>query len=87
MTIQKIELLSAIAAQKPGSIYELAKAVDRDFAAVLRDCIALAGVGFIVLEKANDSRGTKIPKFPFSYSCILILAPKHSYKIEFQQAA
>ena len=50
MTVQKIELLTAIANQKPSSIYELAQIVDRDFAAVLRDCTSLGATGFIRLK-------------------------------------
>jgi predicted transcriptional regulator len=87
MSIQKIELLTAIAIQKPSSIYSLAKLVDRDFAAVLRDCTGLAAMGFINLKEANDAKRTKIPQLRFNYGGIIIFLPKHPYQIEFSIAA
>jgi predicted transcriptional regulator len=86
MTIQKIELLTVIATQKPSSIYELAQMVDRDFAAVLRDCTGLNAVGFIRLKEANDAKGTKIPQLRFNYSGLAVYLPKSPYQIEFQLA-
>ncbi len=87
MTIQKIELLTSIATQKPSSIYELAKMVDRDFAAVLRDCTGLEGTGFIKLKETKDNKNTKIPALSFAYSVIAVLLPKRPYQIEFMEAA
>ncbi len=87
MTIQKIELLTAISAQKPSSIYELAKMLDRDFAAVLRDCKSLEGAGFIKLKDTKNSKNTKIPALSFAYSVIAVLLPKRTYQIEFMDAA
>jgi len=87
MTIQKIELLTAIATQKPSSIYELTKMIDRDFAAVLRDCTSLAGAGFIKLKETKDNKNTKIPMLSFAYSVIAVLLPKRPYQIEFMEAA
>lgn len=87
MTIQKIELLTTIAVQKPSSIYELAKRVDRDFAAVLRDCTGLEETGFITLKPSNDSKGTKAPQLRFAYSGMIIFLPKNPYQIEFSVAA
>ncbi len=87
MTIQKIELLTAIAILKPSSIYELAKMVDRDFAAVLRDCTSLEGTGFIRLKNMKGSKNTKAPELSFGYDCIAIKMPKSSYQIEFKSAA
>ena len=87
MSIQKIELLTVIAAQKPSSIYELAKLVDRDFAAVLRDCTGLGATGFIVLKETKDAKGTKIPQLRFNYCGIMICLPQSPYQIEFSVAA
>jgi len=87
MTIQKVELLTAIAVQKPTSIYELAKMVDRDFAAVLRDCTNLEGAGFIRLKETKNSKKTKIPALSFAYSVIAVFMPKQKYQIEFLGAA
>ena len=87
MTIQKIEILTIIAVQKPASIYELAKLVDRDFAAVLRDCTGLEATGFITLKSTNNAKGSKIPQLRFSYGGIIIYLPKNPYQIEFSVAA
>ncbi|MBI3534390.1 MAG: hypothetical protein HY072_02740 [Deltaproteobacteria bacterium] len=87
MTIQKIELLTSIATRKPSSIYELAQFVDRDFAAVLRDCTGLETIGFIRLKDVNDSKKTKIPQLKFEYCGIAIFLPKSPYQIEFKVAA
>ena len=87
MTIQKIELLTTIAVLKPSSIYELAKLVDRDFAAVLRDCTGLTATGFINLKEMNDAKGTKVPQLKFSYGGIAVYLPKSPYQIEFKAAA
>lgn len=86
MTIQKIELLTVIATQKPSSIYELAQMVDRDFAAVLRDCTGLDTMGFIRLKDAKDAKKTKIPQLRFNYSGLVVYLPKSPYQIEFQVA-
>lgn len=87
MTIQKIEILTVIVNCHPGSIYELANMVDRDFAAVLRDCNMLEGTGFIKLKPAKDNKNTKIPELSFDYSSILVKLPQSEYSIEFDTAA
>ncbi len=87
MTIQKIEILSVIATRKPSSIYELAQMVDRDFAAVLRDCTSLEATGFIKLKDANIAKKTKVPQLRFEYLGILVCLPKSPYQIEFMAAA
>ena len=87
MTIQKIELLTTIATQKPSSIYVLAKLVARDFAAVLRDCVGLESTGFILLKATDDAKKTKIPRLRFNYRGIAICMPNTPYQIEFGLAA
>lgn len=87
MSIQKIEILSVITHRKPASIYELAKWVDRDFPAVLRDCVALESTGFIFLKEKKDAKSTKQPVLAFSYSRIVVHLPKSPYHIELNDAA
>ncbi|MCM2323780.1 MAG: MarR family transcriptional regulator [Oligoflexia bacterium] len=87
MTIQKIELLTAISTRRPMSIYELAKMVDRDFAAVLRDCTGLEQTGFITLKESKDRKKTKIPLLRFDYVGLVIYLPKSPYQIQFDVAA
>ena len=67
MTMQKIEILTSIAIHKPGTIYELAKLVDRDFAGVHRDCASLRVTGFITLKESRDARGSKKPMLKFMW--------------------
>ena len=87
MTVQKIEILTAIATHKPSTIYELAKLVDRDFAGVLRDCNALDTMGFITLKNSKDARGSKRPILKFPYSIIVVYLPHTPYQIQFTEAA
>lgn len=88
MSIQKLELLTVIACQKPISIYELAKLLDRDFAQVQRDCVGLEGNGFIKLIESKNGRHQKKPVLAFNYNAIIIHLPKRSaYQIEFKTAA
>ncbi len=87
MTVQKIEILTAIATHKPRTIYELAKIVDRDFAGVLRDCSSLDTTGFITLKESKDARGSKRPTLKFPYSIIVVYLPRTTYQIEFTEAA
>jgi predicted transcriptional regulator len=86
MTSQKIELLTAIVLHSPGSIYELAQLVQRDFAAVQRDCVALEGAGFIRLKEANDAREARIPELVFPYRKIRVMIPASPYQIEIAEA-
>ena len=86
MTIQKIELLTVIANRKLSSMYELAQIVDRDFAAVLRDCMGLSTTGFIHLKDTKDKKGTKVPQLRFNYSGLIVYLPENPYQIEFQVA-
>ncbi len=87
MTVQKIEILTAIATHKPNTIYALAKIVDRDFAGVLRDCSALETTGFLTLKETKDSRSSKRPTLRFPYSIIIVYLPRTKYQIEFTEAA
>lgn len=79
MSEQKLAMLATIINKKPGSIYQLAQLVERDFANVQRDCVALESMGFIKLEEAKDAKKSKIPKLSFAYSKIVIQMPSVSY--------
>lgn len=87
MTIQKIEILSVIAQQKPNSIYELAKLVDRNFAAVFRDCTSLESVGFINLNDNDDNKNSKTPALAFDYGQIWVDLPNRPFHIGIGEAA
>ncbi len=87
MTVQRVEILTVIYHCKPKSIYELAKIVDRDFAAVSRDCTGLKTIGFIKLIETMNAKGSKKPVLSFPYERILVHFPHSHYQIEFKQAA
>lgn len=87
MTEQKLVILIVVANKKPTSIYQLAQLVERDFANVQRDCVALASHGFMKLEESGDSKKSKIPKLAFNYMKILIQMPSVSYSHDLHEAA
>ncbi len=87
MTEQKLAILAVIANKKPGSIYQLAQLVDRDFANVQRDCVALAGHGFIELEDAGNTKKSKAPRLAFDYNRIEVHMPQVTYSHELGDAA
>ena len=87
MTEQKLVLLAVIASKKPASIYKLAQLVDRDFANVQRDCVALATHGFIELEAAGDAKNSKAPRLAFAYTRIEIQMPQITYSHDLGDAA
>jgi predicted transcriptional regulator len=85
-TSQKIELLSVLATERPKSIYELAKILNRTFSAVWKDCVSLKTMGFIKLNKSKDSRGSLRPELIFPYKTIKVFLPRGSYQIQFSKA-
>lgn len=87
MTLQKLELLTLIASEKPKSVYELAKMVERAIAPVQKDCAALAKAGFIFFEKEKGGRRTMTPKLKFDYNRIVIELPDHPYELSFKSAS
>jgi predicted transcriptional regulator len=87
MTEQKLAILAAIISKKPSSIYQLSQLVDRDFANVQRDCVALVGMGFIKLIEAEDHRKSKSPRLAFDYTKIVIQMPRVSYSHNLEEAA
>ena len=85
--LQKLELLTLIASEKPKSVYELAKMVDRSVAPVQKDCATLAKTGFIFFEKEKGGRGTMTPKLKFDYNKIVVELPDHPYELSFKAAS
>lgn len=62
----RMEILQAIIAKKPQSIYELAKIVNRDFKNVHSDVQFLSEVGLIRLKETGDSRNGLKPIAKYS---------------------
>ena len=65
LTEKRMELLHAIKRQSPGSIYELAKIVDRDLKSVNTDIDVLVNLGLVSLEKIKDERKKSRPSVDF----------------------
>ena len=87
MTEQKLAILAVVVNKKPNSIYQLAQLVDRDFANVQRDCVALVAHGFMKFREAGDAKKSKIPQLAFNYTKILIQMPSVSYSHNLDNAA
>lgn len=87
MTEQKLAILATILHKRPASIYQLAQLVERDFANVQRDCVALEAMGFIKLEDSRGSKKSKIPRLAFPYTRILIQMPSVRYCHDLDEAA
>jgi predicted transcriptional regulator len=61
LTEERVNLLKAIKAKKPKSIYELAKVTGRNLKNVSQDVNRLAELGLIDLKKSGDPRRSKKP--------------------------
>jgi predicted transcriptional regulator len=68
LTRKRLALLRAIRAKRPGSIYELAKAVDRDLKNVQDDLRVLGRYGLVRLisDRGTGRRRVKVPRSVFS---------------------
>lgn len=86
MTLQKLELLTIIASEKPKSVYELAQMVGRAIAPVQKDCNTLKSTGFIIFEKEKGGRKTIAPRLKFNYDTIVVELPEHPYELSFKAA-
>ena len=73
LTLQKIEILTAISRVNPSSIYQLAKQLDRQPHHVLKDCRSLESHGFIKLTKSDGKKGQLRPELAFDYDVIHVL--------------
>jgi predicted transcriptional regulator len=70
ITLNKIQILMAIARLKPESINQLAKLVEREYPHVLNDCHALETYGFIRLDDVGGARKQFAPRLVFDYDLI-----------------
>ncbi len=87
MTLQKLELLTIVAAAKPKSIYELAKILGRGLGPVQNDCNSLVSLTFLVFEKGKSGRKAITPKLRFNYDRIIVELPDHPYELSFKAVA
>jgi predicted transcriptional regulator len=66
LTRERLALLHAIRSRHPGSLYELAKMVDRDFKNVQEDIRILERHGLVRISKEpRGKRKVKVPQVPF----------------------
>lgn len=66
LTRERLSLLRAIKTRHPGSIYELAKLVDRDLKNVQQDIRILERHGLVkITRRPRGSRKVKVPQVPF----------------------
>ena len=87
MTLQKLEILTMIAFEKPKSIYELTQMLDRGLAPVQKECQMLEKAGFIRLEREKAGRGSIKPRLSFDYDRIVVQFPEHPYELQFKAVA
>jgi len=62
LTPKRLELLRVIRHRKPGSIYELAKLVDRTPENVNTDIRFLDQMGFVEITKVKETRKKTVPE-------------------------
>jgi predicted transcriptional regulator len=66
LTRERLALLHTIRSRHPGSLYELAKMVDRDFKNVQEDIRILERHGLVRISKEpRGKRKVKVPQVPF----------------------
>src|SRR5580658_1799249 len=65
MSKRRFEVFAAIVENKPGSLNELARVMDKDTGNVLRDAKALEGLGLIKLVQARGNRTLLKPEALF----------------------
>jgi predicted transcriptional regulator len=73
ITEERLRILRVVKAEHPGSLYELAKLLNRDFKNVCDDVNYLAGLGLIELKKTKDGREKTTPTV--DYEKILLEIP------------
>jgi len=70
---ERLRILKTIKKQHPGSIYELAKFLNRDIKNTFDDVQFLARIGLIELKKTKEGREKTVPKV--NYDRILLEIP------------
>lgn len=87
MTLQKLEILTMIAFEKPKSVYELTQMLDRGLAPVQKDCQMLEKAGFIKLAREKTGRGSLKPRLTFEYDRLVVQLSEHPYELQFKAVA
>jgi predicted transcriptional regulator len=73
LTNNRLLILKTIRERKPGSVYELAKMLDRDLKNVNQDLKLLSEIGLVTLEKTEADKKRVVPHV--DYGKILLEIP------------
>jgi predicted transcriptional regulator len=73
LTNKRLLILKTIKEKEPGSVYELAKLLNRDLKNISQDIKLLAEVGLVTLEKVEKEKKRIVPHV--DYSKILLEIP------------
>jgi predicted transcriptional regulator len=73
ITEERLRILRVVKAEHPGSLYKLAKLLNRDFKNVCDDVNYLAGLGLIELKKTKDGREKTTPRVDYEKILLEIL--------------
>ncbi|MCK4486146.1 MAG: MarR family transcriptional regulator [Desulfobacterales bacterium] len=65
LTPKRLELLHAIKEERPQSVYELARLMNRDLKNVTQDLAFLERLGLVELKKAKDKRRKTTPSVEY----------------------
>ena len=76
MTRSRFEAFAAVVESRPSSVYELAKALDKDQGNVLRDVKALEALGLVKLKAVKDGDRERFMPVPLYDKIVLEFEPK-----------
>lgn len=79
LTQNRLEILMAISREKPESVYQLAKFLNREHHHVVKDCRILEGYGFIALEEVDQTKKQYTPMLAYDYDVIRVHAKMEEY--------
>lgn len=79
LTQNRLEVLMAIAREKPQSLYQLANFLEREHHHVAKDCKSLEMFGFISLDEAESPKKQYIPRLTFDYDVIRVNSKLEEY--------
>ncbi|MCC7440196.1 MAG: hypothetical protein IT285_01100 [Bdellovibrionales bacterium] len=81
MTRSRFEAFAAVVESRPKSIYELAKALDKDQGNVLRDVKSLEALGLVKLKSVKDGTRERSVPVPLYDKIVLEFEPKKMVEV------
>ena len=76
MTRSRFEAFAAVVENRPNSVYELAKVLDKDQGNVLRDVKSLESLGLVKLKPVKDGDRERLMPVPLYDKIVLEFEPK-----------